>query len=644
MTGSYADAPTPERGSIPAPAGSDATQRRERQARARVGSAVRLSAAQAEALRGARLLFRQHGRSDLEELLANRLRPRPGAPVITVVGEAKRGKSTLVNALLGQRDLVPTGPDLTTGAFVEVHCAGAADEPGPEIGPEIDTATVTFVDGTSRAVPVAAIRDWVVVGGSRDPRAGDVAGVRLDAGSGRLPDAVLVDTPGAGGLDGGHARLALQACRRAALLVFVADAGQPVSAPELAFLVQASRSVERVVIALTKIDKYPAYPQIAAEIRALLSRHAPRFAAAAVVPVSGELALQAGAASGAPAAELDEYSGLPALLAEIDRALADRLELAVRNALRTAEHGLHEVRDGIEQGLAAARGEPGIGAAASAERAERVELREHQHTWSLHLDRDLRQARSSAVTQLARDADRLRDSWRERLERQRSAYSRPVAEEATVALRADLNALAGAAALDLRDQVAGVVADLIGREAAERLIPATPLDEPAGLGREAPAGLRKLLDPSLLLVANSAGAAGAAAMVHAGWIGATVVGGPPAWAMGIVGIPALALISLYRQGHAAQRRLSEWALEEINRVRTATVAALDDLLNVLKPEIVIAYRDLLASRIAVLDTIVKEALEAERSDAKDRRRRISELELQLAAVRAQQQAILALLG
>ena len=316
----------------------------------------------------------------------------------------------------------------------------------------------------------------------------------------------------------------------------------------------------------------------------------------------------------------------------------------MRNALRTAEHGVAELADGIERAVAAAAGEPGVAAAASAERAELVALRERQHTWSLHLDRDLRRARSSAVNQLAREADRLRDRWRERLESQRVAYSRPVAAEATVALRADLNALAGAAALDLRDAVATVVAELIGREAADQLIPATPVGELAGLGREAPAGLRKLLDPSLLLVANSAGAAGAAAMVHAGWIGATVVGGPPAWAMGIVGIPALALISLYRQGHAAQRRLSEWAVEEINRVRTATVAALDDLLNVLKPEIVIAYRDILTSRIAALDRIVKEALEAERADARQRRLRISELELQLTAARAQQDGLAALLS
>ncbi len=294
--------------------------------------------------------------------------------------------------------------------------------------------------------------------------------------------------------------------------------------------------------------------------------------------------------------------------------------------------------------LAAAKGMPGAGTSAGSERIELIELRERQHSWSLHLDRDLRQARSSAVTRLSREADRLRDAWRERLDRQRSAFSQGVAAEATVALRADLNALAGAAALDLREAVAVVVAELIGREATEQLIPSTPVGEITGFGRDAPAGLHKLFDPSLLLVANSAGAAGAAAMVHAGWIGATVVGGPPAWALGIVGIPALALISLYRQGHAAQRRLVEWAVEEINRVRTATVAALDDLLNVLKPEVVIAYRAVLTARIAALDRIVKEAQDAERSDAKERRRRASEVELQLAAVRAQQDAISALLN
>jgi Dynamin family len=640
MAGSDAGGSRPVGGSV------TATDPRARAAQARVGAAVRLTAAQAEAVRGARLLLRQHERTDLEELITSRLRAQPGPPVVAVVGEAKRGKSTLVNALLGRRELVPTGADITTGVFVEIRCAGRDEQPDTD---HADAhATVTFVDGTERSVPVPTIRDWVAVGGRRGAQAGieapDVAGVALRTGPGRLPGVVLVDTPGAGGLDGGHARLALQACRRAALLVFVTDAGQPLSAPELAFLVESSRSVERVVIALTKIDKYPAYAQIADDIRALLARHAPRFANSPVVPASAELGLQATTASGPLAAELDEYSGLPSVVAEIESALADRLALTVRNVLRTAEHGLHEVGADLERTLAAAQGTPGAGTSAGSERTELIELRERQHSWSLHLDRDLRQARSSAVTRLSREADRLRDAWRERLDHQRSAFSQGVAAEATVALRADLNALAGAAALDLREAVAVVVAELIGREATEQLIPSTPVGEITGFGRDAPAGLHKLFDPSLLLVANSAGAAGAAAMVHAGWIGATVVGGPPAWALGIVGIPALALISLYRQGHAAQRRLVEWAVEEINRVRTATVAALDDLLNVLKPEVVIAYRAVLTARIAALDRIVKEAQDAERSDAKERRRRASEVELQLAAVRAQQDAISALLN
>jgi GTP-binding protein EngB required for normal cell division len=665
MTESYVPGSTPAGVGIPAPAGggtggrhskpdptpppAPAARPAARGAQARVGSAVKLSAAQSEAVRGTRLLLRQHERTDLEELLANRLRAQPGPPVVAVIGEAKRGKSTLVNALLGQRDLVPTGTDITTGVFVEVHCAGS-DGADPEDDAETTEApaTVGFVDGTSRAVPLRDVRDWVAVGGrppgtpeGADPP--DVAGVRVRTGPGRLPGAVLVDTPGAGGLDGGHARLALQSCRKAALLVFVTDAGQPLSAPELAFLTEASRTVERVVIALTKIDKFPAHQQIAAEIRGLLQRHAPRFAADPIVPVSGELALQASAASGSLAAELDEFSGLPALIAEIERALADRNVLAVRNVLRTAEHGLQQLGTDVQHALDVARGTPGAASTADRERAELIELRERQHTWSIYLDRDLRQARSATMDRLGRDADRLRNVWRERLDRARAAYTRAVAEQATVALRADLHAMACAAAIDLRDGVSTVVEQLLGKEAAEGLIPAAPVGELATLGREAPAGLRKLLDPSLLLVANGAGAAGAAAMVHAGWIGAAA-GGPPVWALGVVGIPALALISMYRQGHAAQRRLAEWATEEVNRVRGSTIAALDDLLNVLKPEIMISYRGLLTARISALDRIVKEALEAERSDSRNRQRRTSELELQLTAVRAQQEAVRELLN
>ena len=617
-----------------------------------VRSGLPLDAGQGRAMRETRKLLNQHKRTDLLERLEARLAAKPGRPVVAVVGEAKRGKSSLVNALLGRREIVPTGADITTAVFVEVHCddlAATEEERDAAALPPPGGANVVFVDGTVRTVPSGRVRDWVAVGARPDGGQGpDVAGVRMRSGHGRLPGATIVDTPGAGGLDSGHAKLALQACCNAALLVFVTDAGQPLPGPELAFLTEASRSVERVVIAVTKIDKYPSHEQVVGEIRALLQRHAPRFASSPVVPVSAELALQATTSPPALAADLDEYSGVPALVGAIEDGLADASGLAVRNALRTADHALGEIADEIERTIEAVKQTPGAESAADRERKELVELRERQGTWSLYLDRDLRHARGRTVEMLGRESDRLRVVWRERLEKRRLAYSRAAAEQATSELRGDLAAMAGAAALDFRDAVTAVVEELVGPEEAAMMLPtsgAQSVVDAVDAGRTAPSGMRKLFDPSLLFISNSAGTtafhiaapAGAAAAAA----GAMVL---PLTIAIVGGISALALMTLFRQGQSAQRRLADWASEEVVRVRTATTAALDDLVNDVKPEIIVAYRAVLSARIATLDRVIKEAQAADRADARERGITVSGLQLQLTALRDQQKELATLLG
>ena len=94
----------------------------------------------------------------------------------------------------------------------------------------------------------------------------------------------LVDTPGVGGLDAGHARMTLVALGQADALLFVLDARAPISGPERAFLEQASERIETVIFALTKIDMFPGWDTVRREDVEFLARHVPRFASAAVVP------------------------------------------------------------------------------------------------------------------------------------------------------------------------------------------------------------------------------------------------------------------------------------------------------------------------------------------------------------------------
>jgi hypothetical protein len=71
----------------------------------------------------------QHGRGDDASVVRQRLqgdRTRP--PTVVVVGEAKRGKSSLVNTLIGRAELSPVDADIATGTFIESRPAGEVGE------------------------------------------------------------------------------------------------------------------------------------------------------------------------------------------------------------------------------------------------------------------------------------------------------------------------------------------------------------------------------------------------------------------------------------------------------------------------------------------------------------------------------------
>jgi ribosome biogenesis GTPase A len=114
----------------------------------------------------------------LDRLDAERLR-------VLVAGEAKRGKSTLVNALLG-RDLLPSGVTPLTAVTTTVRYG------------DDERAEVRFLDGHEEKYPLAALPDLVTERGNPGNRR-RIAGVTAYVTAPVLEGGVeLVDTPGAG--------------------------------------------------------------------------------------------------------------------------------------------------------------------------------------------------------------------------------------------------------------------------------------------------------------------------------------------------------------------------------------------------------------------------------------------------------------
>ena len=148
----------------------------------------------------------------LDRLDAERLR-------VLVAGEAKRGKSTLVNALLG-RDLLPSGVTPLTAVTTTVRYG------------DDERAEVRFLDGHEEKYPLAALPDLVTERGNPGNRR-RIAGVTVYVTAPVLEGGVeLVDTPGTGSVFEWDTEAAHEALESMDTAVFVLAADPPVSASE----------------------------------------------------------------------------------------------------------------------------------------------------------------------------------------------------------------------------------------------------------------------------------------------------------------------------------------------------------------------------------------------------------------------------
>src|SRR5688500_2705043 len=177
------------------------------------------------------------GRPDLaRELGLVRARLLDPAFTVLVIGEFKQGKSSLVNALLGA-DVCPVDDDVAT-AVPTVLRWGETWEGAVYLAPETidqdlhELRTVVPVDQIAAYVTEAANPENIK----------QVRSVELGIPSPLLQGGlVLVDTPGVGGLAGLHAAITLNALPMADAVLFVSDASQEYSLPELEFLATARR-------------------------------------------------------------------------------------------------------------------------------------------------------------------------------------------------------------------------------------------------------------------------------------------------------------------------------------------------------------------------------------------------------------------
>ncbi|WP_244284247.1 dynamin family protein [Agromyces badenianii] len=320
---------------------------------------------------------------------------------VIVVGEFKQGKSQLVNALVNA-PVCPVDDDIATAVTTSVrygeHAAAfvlsqRSSSGTIESGGRVERTEVAvrelaqFV--SERAVPLP----------DREVTGAEVLLPRKLLRSGLT----LIDSPGVGGLTSAHALTTLAALPSAHAMLFVSDASQEYTEPEVQFLRHAMRISPNVACVLTKTDLYPQWRRVEELNRAHLAALDP---AIRLFPVSSQLRLTA---IGSTDSELNEESGFPELLSYLRRDIVGNAELLQRRStasdlLSTTDH----VRLAIDSELSALQNPertPEIVAQLEATKGRADELRRISSRWQVSLN--------DGVTDLIADMEHdLRDRMR----------------------------------------------------------------------------------------------------------------------------------------------------------------------------------------------------------------------------------------
>lgn len=167
---------------------------------------------------------------------------------VLVVGEAKRGKSTFVNALIG-RDLLPTDVDIATSQVFRISPA------------EREAYRVRFEDDSQQPVAAADLAKYgsqVVADAGGAPRLDQIVRwIEVDVPARFLPANVRVlDTPGLGALYAAHAQITRRFVPDADAVVFVLDSQAPIGEPEVGIVSDLLEVTGSVFFIQTKIDLF----------------------------------------------------------------------------------------------------------------------------------------------------------------------------------------------------------------------------------------------------------------------------------------------------------------------------------------------------------------------------------------------------
>ena len=578
------------------------------------GSPAAASRTPEESVTRAADIARRYGQDSAADRAVQMLNATFRAGTVVVMGEVKRGKSSLVNALIAQPDLLPVDVLTCTSAPIRV----AVSHDGPVV------PQVTLVRGTEREMILATeLARWVTVDGVGSLQGNTNAGLEeaQDPPSSaeiavRYPDMdgiTVVDTPGVGGLDKRAVTAALQEARHAGVLLMVCDASTPITAPEMDILRQAHDSVGGVIVAVTKTDKNTRrWRAIVEDNKRLISSHM-----GIDVPVVGVSSLRALDAARcidpARRAELERRSGIAQLRSQLRAQLRQPAAMGQRAALQSITTTLTGIAKTVRDDIRLLAESSTAVEQLEAEKTTLERLREESSEFEQRFQRDLAVARTRVTEGLDKALEEVRHEWTQQINADslRVLRSKPqvftsqietelavVMEETVGAMVEEISELASALFPDRQELIAEIMGTTV-----------TSLTPAEVSGHEVEKKTKDIIDPSVLMMGMIGSGALAAIIPVAPLAGAVWVG-----------------VNLgYRAMRNGKQHLITWLRETTASVRTATTRMLDTLITTARTDVMLRYRADLRMKIKELHGRIDQAREAARESEGERQERSARL-------------------
>lgn len=408
--------------------------------------------------------------ADTRRMLLERSRERlaAGRYLVVVCGEFRRGKSSLLNALVERKALFPVDVDVTTSVVCTLEWAeqdhglvhfGPTDPEDPASTPPPEH------------VPLDRIAEFVTEQ-SNPGNARDVVRAEMRAPFAQLRTGlILVDTPGVGSLNAGHTAATRAFLPRADAIMFVCSAAQPLGTVELDFLADALDQCPIVITAVTMVDKVVAPEPVVAEARARIAK---------VADVAEDELVVVGVSAhrkrtGMELVDLDlvESSGFPALEAHLWEGLGATCGAAqLRHALDGLGAAVADAEAPLRNELAALRDDGAlarIDAELAAEQQKVKELRAGGGKWRRNLAEELEVNSRPMRDRLGVDFDELRDRFKAEV-----VSEQALSESDAVVSRVSVAMMDAATRADT--ELADLVAEVAGRYARVTSVSMTASD------------------------------------------------------------------------------------------------------------------------------------------------------------------------